>query len=542
MPPPKPVTIPRLELQAAVTSVKVSQQIHQELSLDDVQEFFWSDSKVVLAYIANESRRFHVFVANRVQLIQDSTSVDQRKYVEAKLNLADDTSRNPSPNTLVTLKWSTGPAFLWQKENEWPFDEKVLPDPSQVLPCDPEVRKVTALATMSTKKELKITDRLEYFSDWFRARRAIALSLLYLQRLREQAFAEHKVSNKKAMLQVQDLQEAENVIIKSVQCTAFPEELKSLKSSQHVKSLEDRLAAPPEIKFSPKQSSLYKLDPFLDSQGILRVGGRLRNASLPFEVKFPVILPRRSHVTTLIIRYFHEKIKHQGRGMTLNEIRANGYWIVGGTSAVGSYIWSCVVCRKMRSAVVEQKMADLPEDRLEPAPPFTFCAVDYFGPFSIKEGRKEMKRYGVLFTCLASRAIHLETSTSLETDAFINALCRFTCRRGLICQLRSDQGTNFVGAKHELKAALAELDHEHIKTELLLGNCDWFTFAMNVPSSSHMGGVWECCPHVLSPLLQNNGLRLENKSLKMFMCEVEAIINSCPLTVDLLNDPGSLSP
>ena len=544
--PLKPVTIPRLELQAAVTSVKISQQIRQELSLDDVQEFFWSDSKVVLAYIANESRRFHVFVANRVQLIQDSTSVDQWKYVETKLNPADDASRGLSPNALVTSKWSTGPAFLWQKENEWPFDKKVLPDPSQVLPCDPEVRKVTALATMSTKKELKITDRLEYFSDWFRARRAIALSLLYLQRLREQAFAEHKVSNKKAMLQVQDLQEAENVIIKSVQCTAFPEELKSLKSSQHVKSLEDRLAAPAEIKFSPKQSSLYKLDPFLDSQGILRFGGRLRNASLPFEVKFPVILPRRSHVTTLIIRYFHEKIKHQGRGMTLNEIRANGYWIVGGTSAVGSYIWSCVVCRKMRSAVVEQKMADLPEDRLEPAPPFTFCAVDYFGPFSIKEGRKEMKRYGVLFTCLASRAIHLETSTSLETDAFINALRRFICRRGPIRQLRSDQGTNFVGAKHELKAALAELDHERIKAELLQKNCDWFAFAMNVPSSSHMGGVWErqirTVRSVLSPLLQNNGLQLDDESLRTFMCEVEAIINSRPLTVDLLNDPGSLSP
>ena len=110
--PLKPVTIPRLELQAAVTSVKISQQIRQELSLDDVQEFFWSDSKVVLAYIANESRRFHVVVANRVQLIQDSTSVDQRKYVETKLNLADDTSRNLSPNALITLKWSTGPAFL----------------------------------------------------------------------------------------------------------------------------------------------------------------------------------------------------------------------------------------------------------------------------------------------------------------------------------------------------------------------------------------------------------------------------------------------
>ena len=191
-------------------------------------------------------------------------------------------------------------------------------------------------------------------------------------------------------------------------------------------------------------------------------------------------------------------------------------------------------------------MADLPEDRVEPAPPFTFCAVDYFGPFSIKESRKQMKRYRVLFTCLASRAIHLETSTSLETDAFINALRRFICRRGSIRQLRSDQGTNFIGAKHELKAAVAELDHQRIKAELLQENCDWFTFTMNVPSSSHMGGVWEqqirTVRSVLSPLLQNNGLQLDDESLRTLMCEMEAISNSRPLTVDLVNDPGSLSP
>ena len=135
-----------------------------------------------------------------------------------------------------------------------------------------------------------------------------------------------------------------------------------------------------------------------------------------------------------------------------------------------------------------------------------------------------MKRYGVLFTCLASRAIHLETSTSLETDAFINALRRFICRRGPIRQLRSDQGTNFVGAKHELKAALAELDHERIKAELLKKNCDWFAFAMNVPSSSHMGGVWErqirTVKSVLFPLLQNNGLQLDDelRSSDHFSC------------------------
>ena len=95
-------------------------------------------------------------------------------------------------------------------------------------------------------------------------------------------------------------------------------------------------------------------------------------------------------------------------------------------------------------------MADLPEDRLEPAPPFTYCAVDLFGPWYIKEGRKELKRYGVLFTCLACRADHVETTNSLSTDSFINCLRRFLSIRGPIRTLRSDRGTNFVGAEHEL--------------------------------------------------------------------------------------------
>ena len=112
--------------------------------------------------------------------------------------------------------------------------------------------------------------------------------------------------------------------------------------------------------------------------------------------------------------------------------------------------------------------------------------------------------------------------------------------------LRRDQGTNFVGAKHELMAVLAELEHERIKAELLQENCHWFTFAMNVPSSSYMGGVWErqirTVRSVLSPLLQNNGLQLDDESLRTLMSEVEAIINSRPLAVNLLKDPGSLSP
>ena len=195
-------------------------------------------------------------------------------------------------------------------------------------------------------------------------------------------------------------------------------------------------------------------------------------------------------------------------------------------------------------------MADLPLDRSEPAPPFTFSAVDYFGPWLIKEGRREVKRYGVLFTCMASRAVHLESANSLDTSSFINALRCFICRRGPVRQLQSDQGSNFVGAKRELKrelkVAVAEFDDSQIKEELLKNNCDWMTFKMNVPSASHMGGIWECqiCTvrSVLSAILEKNVAQLDDESLRTYLCECEAIINSHPLTVTNLNDLSSLEP
>ena len=299
-------------------------------------------------------------------------------------------------------------------------------------------------------------------------------------------------------------------------------------------------------KYLKGTSSLYRLDPFLDNQGIMRVGGRIRRAANNPSFNHPMILPRKHHITNLIIRHFHKHVQHQGRGMTTNEIRSNGFWIVGCSSAVAHHIKQCVLCRKLRSGVSHQKMSDLPEDRLEPAPPFTYCGVNFFGPWTIKGGRKELKRYGVLFTCMGCRAIHLETVITMETDSFINALRRFLLIRGPIRKLRSDQGTNLVGAKNELERALSEIDNTQVQQFLLKQGCSYFRFNMNVPSASHMGGSWE--RHVrtvrssLSSLLDEAGLQLNDESLRTLMCEAAAIVNSRPLTVDSLYDVTSLEP
>ncbi|KAK0148472.1 hypothetical protein N1851_011196 [Merluccius polli] len=211
--------------------------------------------------------------------------------------------------------------------------------------------------------------------------------------------------------------DAEQFLIQAVQTEVFSDEIKSLIQRKEVQR--------------SKSTKLHKLNPFMDSQDILRVGGRLTQATLHPHIKHPAILPKGHHVSRLLIKHYHEKVKHQDRGMTLNELR--------------------IKCRKLRKCNQEQKMADLPPERMEATPPFTYSGMDCFGPFYVKDGRKELKRYGLLFTCMCSRAIHIEVLDDLSTDAFLNALRCFIAIRGNVSQLQSDQGTNFVGARNEFQ-------------------------------------------------------------------------------------------
>ncbi|KAK3746502.1 hypothetical protein QZH41_001765 [Actinostola sp. cb2023] len=532
--PLKPITIPRLELTAALVSVRVSDIISRELEYKELDEVFWTDSQVVLAYLNNDARRFHTYVANRVQQIRDRTKPEQWKYVESENNPADDASRGLSPKTLLqSSRWLRGPTFLWEHHSTWNSPNE-SEEPIGLSTDDKEVKKTAAFTTAVKEQPATLPQRLEYFSDWFRAKRALAICIRYLQILKNRVQKKRVPPSKDARpahesVTVEELKKAEQIIIKVVQREAFLDEIKDLKSQQ---------------KAVKKLSPLYRLDPFLDEQGILRVGGRIRQASISDEVKHPVILPKEGHIPRLVIKNLHEATKHQGRGFTLNEVRSSGYWIVGCSGIVSRLIQNCTTCKKLRASVQEQKMADLPEDRLQPAPPFTYCGVDYFGPWYVKEGHKELKRYGVLFTCLSSRAVHLEVANTLETDSYINALRRFICRRGPVRLLRSDQGTNLVGAKRELRDALSEMDRDRVKAEMLKSNCDWIEFKFNVPSASHMGGVWErqirTVRSVLSAILQKNGAQLNDEALRTFMCEAEAVVNSRPLTAENITSPDFL--
>ena len=215
-----------------------------------------------------------------------------------------------------------------------------------------------------------------------------------------------------------------------------------------------------------------------------------------------------------------------------------------GRVAVNLILNKCVKYRRLRVKPQTQQMADLSSDRLDAnKPPFSNVGVDYFGPIVIKRGRSEQKAYGCIFTCLTTRAIHLELTLSLSTDAFINALQRFMCRRGSPNIIRSDNGTNFVGAQRELKAALTEWNKKTIHQHLLQQNVQW---VFNPPAASHMGGVWERQIRTVRMTLLgvSNQQTLDFDKLSTLFCQVENIVNGRPLTKrsDNPDDPLPLTP
>ena len=136
---------------------------------------------------------------------------------------------------------------------------------------------------------------------------------------------------------------------------------------------------------------------------------------------------------------------NSGSGITLLELRSRGYWVINGNSAVRRLISKCVICKKSRGNTCQQKMSDLPVEQLTVTLPFTYVGLDLFGPFTVKEGRKELKQHGVIFTCLYYRAVHLEVVNSMDTDCFIQSLRRFIARRGNVRLIKCYNGTNFVG-------------------------------------------------------------------------------------------------
>lgn len=504
--PIKTVTIPRLELQAAVLAVRVAQFLQREFEGVVTQHHFWTDSRVVLGYIYNETKRFHVYVANRIQQIRDFSKPQQWHHVTTEQNPADHASRGFDVQSLRASNWQTGPQFLSHEPVHYEAPEVTVSE---------EDKEVKAYHSKTTVKRNGLEEIVERFSSLSQLLGVMTRMMSWVSRARRTMSKTKSTPSKR----LEDEDAAFKRIVKLLQAHHYPE------------------------KHRQNNADLLKLDIMTDDEGVMRVGGRIRQSAEPFHTKHPIILPCKCHLSLLLIRHHHVKVAHQGRTTTLGSLRSAGIWICGARKVASTLIQKCVRCSRLRGKPESQKMADLPTDRVEESPPFTHTGLDCFGPFLVSAGRRSVKRYGLILTCMASRAVHLEVLEDMSTDAFICGLRRFIAIRGNVRTIRCDRGTNFVGAERELRQAWRQMDSDKVSAEMKERSCE---FHFNPPSASHFGGVWERLirqvRQVIQGLLSEHENRLTTDTLPTLFYEVAAIVNNRPLCVESLEDPRSPAP
>ena len=546
--PIKQMTIPRLELQAAVMSSRMDKVLRNELGLQISHSYFWTDSEIVLRYIKNETKRFHVYVGNRVSVIQELTKPYQWDHISGQENPADISSRGLTAQQVTETRWFQGPEFLQKYKSEWNMQrfEYDLPtnDPevkgekkhsiiTTDIQNDPNCVEIKTLMTAHNRSEgiLKVEEAgmenpmdilVCHFSSWYRLKRAVS----WLLRLKDILIKKEYLDHSKR-LTVSDMKRAELTIIKFAQDLHYQKEIDRLKNGKHVN----------------KSSSIRKLSPIINSDGMLQVGGRLKYADIEEGGKNPYIIPPMHPVASLIVKEFHD-ISHSGTEWVLSMIRRK-FWIVRGRSLIKKIARNCLTFKKLFESPCQQMMADLPLERCQSnRAPFTYVGLDCFGSFLVRVGRAEAKRYGCVYTCLSTRAVHIEKLNSMDTDTFLNGFIRFTSRRGWPEKVWSDNGTNFTGGHTELQKSLKQLDQDKIQTFGIKRNIEW---VFNPPRASHMGGIWErmirSIRKILAVLLNQN-CTLTDDILETLFCQVESILNSRPLTKvsDDVSDLAALTP
>lgn len=515
----KEVSIPRLELCAALLAAKLLSEVSQVLNVPKENLRAWTDSTVVLAWLKGLPNRWTTFVSNRVSGILTIMNFDQWSHVQTEHNPADCASRGLQPTQLADFSlWWNGPDWLYQSSHgisEINFE------------THEEERSIKALTATIVEDDFEA--EWTRFSSLSKALRVMS----YCKRMINAKYKKEERVKFSKHVSTKELDETLKIFVKQTQLFYFKEEIAQLKSQKSVS----------------KRSPLHTLNSFLDQEGILRVGGRINQASLAFDKKHPMIIPSSSHLTRLIVSDAHQRTLHGGPQVMLNYLRSK-FWIIRGRDQVKKCYRQCVTCLRYAKPPANQLMGQLPEVRLRPDKAFSSSGVDYAGPINIRfspgRGSKSYKGYICLFICMSTRAIHLEAVSDLTSQGFIAAFRRFVSRRGHCRNLYSDNGTNFVGADKQLREMFKNAQSEFSKELsplLSLENTDWHFIP---PGAPNFGGLWEAGVRSTKSHLRKviGDSTLTYEELSTVLAQIEACLNSRPITNlnENPDDPVPLTP
>ncbi|XP_055623250.1 uncharacterized protein LOC129766687 [Toxorhynchites rutilus septentrionalis] len=487
--PLKRLTIPRLELCAAKEAGMLYEKVSKSLSLDKIPAYFWSDSTIVLHWLKSPPNRWKTFVPNRVSSVQTSTYGHVWKHVSGKDNPADLVSRGMPVKEFIQSKLCRGGPEWLQDPNNW---SKNGPDDSFTYE-DLELRVSLPALAVSTQP-----DPLFYLRSSLNSLlRIVSYCLRFGHNTRFQA------KHITGPLAVKEIGKAKRVLTHLAQYEHFAEEIRQLRKQQLVL----------------KQSPLRLLNPYLDEEGIIRVGGRLRNSSIDYVTKHQAILPSHHPFTRIL---------------------ADTRQTSGQCSSTP--MLSMLPCQPCKNTPTHRSTS---RSTCSPQQAFFSYGRGLLWPFLFEtpaQTRRSPKFYIAVFICIATKAIHLEMVSDLSTTGFLSALHRFIGRYGIPSQIHSDNATNFAGANNELKELYNLLSdkkaRDQIHTDCSRQGIEWHFIP---PRAPNFGGLWEAAVRsVKTSLKKQIGIQqLNYENFSTLLAQITAALNSRPLT-PLSDDPSDM--
>ena len=522
--PLKRVNITRLELCGAVLLTELMESAGTALSITKSNRHGWCDNTTAICWLKGCPSRWKTYVANRVSLASDHLDPEQWNYVSTLQNPADCASRGLSAEDLINHPlWWHGPPWLLQNPVRAPTSP---PDEANDQAVRAEEKEIVVL-TVSDHKAAGGWERR--YNSYTKLTRATALAFMFCRILL--STRPSRIRLQPSPLTVSQLTEAEEFLYRQSQHRSFGEELSRLTASQPVK----------------QSSRLKAVNPFINQQGVLCVGGRLSKSCVSLLQAQPPILCASDHLTIIIFEHYHRAEGHCGPTALLALLSTRVY-VLSARRLARSVCAQCITCRRLSPTPLTQMMGDLPAHRVNPALCFVNTGLDYAGPIQLKRGNPRKptitKGYLAIFICLATKAIHIEVVSDQSTPTLVAALKRFCSIRGLPKNIYSDNGSNFVGARHELHDLYLFLQlpstNDALRSSLMNDRIAWHTIPQRAP---HFGGIWEAAvkssKHYLRRIV--GGVRLYYEELVTITQQISACLNSRPyLSLDCQEPGGEL--
>lgn len=507
------MSIPRLELMAVLIGVRCIDFVRKQISIPITAVYLFTDSQCTLKWITS-SKKLSVFVTNRVREINAHKDIEFH-YVSTKNNPADLASRGVTLDRLVNSRlWWHGPEWLIGDKRKWSIEntyckqsEKVEEEFKVEVKGDKEnIILLTDSRDVNTKcfpESAPFEIERERYSSVTKLLRVTALARRFIRKLKGEQL-------QTSCLTAQEIQEAEMLWVLHIQKQNFGDLIESIQEQK-------------------KNNMQRQLGIYVDNDGKLRCKGRLQNANLTEAARFPLLLPRNDKFSDLIIEREHRQLLHSGVSQTLSRVRYK-YWIPHGRATVRRVLNMCLVCRRAEGAPYKMPpLAPLPNSRISEAPPFTHVGLDYFGPLFIKEDQTTRKVWVCLFTCMVTRAVHLEMVPDMSTVAFLNCFRRFIACKGTPCEVICDNATQFKLASKMFDSIWKTI----LKSEEVQNYCadERINWHFIVELAPWMGGFYERLVGIIKRSLRKAiGRKLLNSDqLHTVLKEAEAVVNSRPL-------------